>query len=58
LLQAMHENGVSAPAVFISGLPGDDVEVRAFALGAADFIRKPVTNSVLLARVAKVLKES
>ena len=58
LLQAMHENGINVPAVFISGLPGDDVEIRAFEVGAADFIRKPVTNSVLLARVAKVMKES
>jgi DNA-binding SARP family transcriptional activator len=57
LLQAMHENGVSVPAIFISGLPGDDVEVRAFEVGAADFIRKPVKNSVLLARVAKVMKD-
>jgi DNA-binding SARP family transcriptional activator len=58
LLQAMHENGVNVPAVFISGLPGEDVEIRAFEVGAADFIRKPVTNSVLLARVAKVMKEA
>ncbi len=52
LLQAMHENGVSVPAIFISGLPGDDVEVRAFEVGAADFIRKPVKNSV------KVMKDA
>lgn len=58
LLQALHENGVHAPAVFISGLPGESVEVRAFEVGAADFIHKPVTNSVLLARVAKVLKDA
>jgi DNA-binding SARP family transcriptional activator len=57
LLQAMHENGVDVPAIFISGLPGDDVEVRAFEVGAVDFIRKPVKNSVLLARVAKVWRE-
>jgi DNA-binding SARP family transcriptional activator len=58
LLQAMHENGVVVPAMFISGLPGDEVEVRAFEVGAADFIRKPVKNSVLLARVAKVMKDA
>jgi DNA-binding SARP family transcriptional activator len=57
LLEAMHDNGVAVPAIFISGLPGDDVEVRAFEVGAADFIRKPVKNSVLLARVAKVMKD-
>jgi DNA-binding SARP family transcriptional activator len=58
LLQAMRENGVEVPAIFISGLPGDDVEVRAFEVGAVDFIRKPVKNSVLLARVAKVWRDA
>ena len=57
LLQGIRENGISVPAIFISGLPGDEVEVRAFEVGAADFIRKPVKNSVLLARVAKVLRD-
>jgi DNA-binding SARP family transcriptional activator len=58
LLQAMRENGVDVPTIFVSGLPGDEVEVRAFEVGAADFIRKPVKNQVLLARVAKVLRET
>ena len=58
LLLAMHENGVDVPAIFISGLPGDDVEIRAFEVGAVDFIRKPVKNNVLLARVAKVWRET
>ena len=53
----MHENGVDVPAIFVSGLPGDDVEIRAFEVGAVDFIRKPVKNSVLLARVAKVWRD-
>lgn len=57
LLQAMHENGVDVPAIFISGLPGDEVELRAFEVGAVDFIRKPVKNNVLLARVAKVWRD-
>jgi CheY-like chemotaxis protein len=56
LLKAARENGVEVPAIFISGLPGDEIEVRAFEVGAADFIRKPVKNSVLLARVANVLR--
>jgi CheY-like chemotaxis protein len=56
LLQAVHENGIEVPAILISGLPGDEIEVRAFEIGAADFIRKPVKNSVLLARVARVLR--
>lgn len=56
VLEALHEKGIDVPAIFISGLPGEEPEVRAFSIGAADFIRKPVKNSILLARVAKVLK--
>jgi DNA-binding SARP family transcriptional activator len=56
VLEALHEKGIDVPAIFISGLPGEEPEVRAFAIGAADFIRKPVKNSILLARVAKVLR--
>lgn len=56
VLEALHEQGIHVPTIFISGLPGDEPEVKAFEIGAADFIRKPVKNSVLLARVAKVLK--
>jgi DNA-binding SARP family transcriptional activator len=56
LLQAVREKGLEVPAIVISGLPGEEPEVRALEIGAIDFIRKPVKNSVLLARVAKVLK--
>lgn len=56
VLEALHEMGITVPTIFVSGLPGEEPEVKAFAIGAADFIRKPVKNSVLLARVAKVLK--
>lgn len=56
VLEALHEKGIDVPTIFVSGLPGEEPEVKAFEIGAADFIRKPVKNSVLLARVAKVLK--
>ena len=56
VLEALNEKGIEVPTIFISGLPGEEPEVKAFDIGAADFIRKPVKNSVLLARVAKVLK--
>jgi len=56
LLQAVRENGLEIPAIFISGLPGEEVEVKAFDVGATDFIRKPIKNNILLARVAKALK--
>jgi DNA-binding SARP family transcriptional activator len=55
VLEALREKGYEVPAIFISGLPGEEPEVRAFEIGAIDFIRKPVKNSVLLARVKRVL---
>ena len=57
VLEALNEKGIAIPAIFISGVPGEEPEIKAFEIGAADFIRKPVKNSVLLARVAKVLKD-
>jgi DNA-binding SARP family transcriptional activator len=56
VLEALNEKGIEVPTIFISGLPGEEIEVKAFQIGAADFIRKPVKNSVLLARVAKVIR--
>jgi DNA-binding SARP family transcriptional activator len=56
LLQAVKEKGIDVPAIFLSGLPGEEPELKAFQIGAKDFIRKPVKNNVLLARVARVFK--
>ena len=56
LLQALKEKGIDVPAIFLSGLPGEEPELKAFQIGAIDFIRKPVKNSVLLARIARALK--
>jgi DNA-binding SARP family transcriptional activator len=55
ILRAVREKGMTVPTIFVSGLPGEEPELKAFEIGAADFIHKPVKNSVLLARVAKVL---
>jgi DNA-binding SARP family transcriptional activator len=56
LLRAAQQNGIEAPAIFVSGLPGEEIEIKAFELGAADFIRKPVRNQVLVMRVGNVLR--
>ena len=57
VLEALKDKGIDVPTIFISGLPGEQPEVKAFEIGAADFIRKPVKNNVLLARVSRVLKD-
>ena len=56
LLAAVKDKGIDVPAIFVSGMPGDEPELKAFQGGAVDFIRKPVKNNVLLARVARALK--
>lgn len=56
VLAALKEKGLDVPTIFVSGLPGEDPEIRAFEVGAVDFIRKPVKNAVLLARVQRALE--
>jgi DNA-binding response OmpR family regulator len=56
LLTAVKEKGINVPAIFVSGLPGEEPELKAFEIGAIDFIRKPVKNQALLARVARALQ--
>jgi DNA-binding response OmpR family regulator len=56
-LKAVREKGLNVPAIFVSGLPGEEPEVKAFEIGAVDFIHKPVKNTVLLARVKRALGE-
>jgi DNA-binding response OmpR family regulator len=53
LLQLISQQGVRTPIVFLtaSDTPGD--EARAFELGAADFMHKPIQEDVLLARVRR-----
>jgi DNA-binding SARP family transcriptional activator len=58
LLAALKEKGINTPAIFVSGLAGEEPEVRAFEIGAADFIRKPVRNNVLLARIQRVIGDA
>ncbi len=55
LLAALKDKGIDTPAIFLSGIAGEEAEVRAFEIGAADFIRKPVKNNILLARIQRVL---
>jgi DNA-binding SARP family transcriptional activator len=57
VLQAAKDKGINVPAIFVSGLPGEEPEVKAFEIGAVDFIHKPVKNTVLLARVKRALGE-
>jgi DNA-binding response OmpR family regulator len=55
LLTVMTDKGIDVPVIFLTGSDTPEDEARGFALGAVDYMRKPVRTDVLLARVARVL---
>ena len=46
------EVGSEIPVIYLTGITDADSEARGLRLGAVDYIRKPVTKEVLLARLA------
>jgi CheY-like chemotaxis protein len=56
LFEIMIQKGIDTPAVFITGIPGSEVESRSLEIGAADFLRKPVRKEVLLPRLRAILQ--
>jgi putative two-component system response regulator len=44
------------PMVFFTGMVDDQSEKRAFELGIFDYIKKPINDKDLLARIKKILK--
>lgn len=57
-LEVMKQNGFATPIILMTAMPGDEIEIKAFDLGAVDFIRKPVQKAVLVKRIEKALRES
>ncbi|MGH8928514.1 MAG: response regulator transcription factor [Acidimicrobiia bacterium] len=45
------EEGINFPVLVLTAVDDDDTVVRSFALGAADYVRKPFNMSELTARV-------
>jgi type IV pilus assembly protein PilB len=54
-MEVKKQKGVETPVVFLTALDEPAEEVKAFELGAADFIRKPFEKDVLLTRIKRVL---
>lgn len=48
----------NVPVVFLTAREGTEDEILAFGVGADDYIRKPYNSSILLARIARLLKRS
>ena len=44
------------PVVFVTGLSDEEDELKGLQLGAADYIKKPFSQKILLARVSNLLK--
>lgn len=58
LMEIMGEKGIDTPAIFLTALPGNELEAKGFELGASDFIRKPIQKEILLMRVKNVLAKT
>ncbi len=56
LLEAMTRDGITTPAMFVSSRTDAKLEARGLALGAWDYVRKPISQDVLLLRVENVLR--
>lgn len=56
LFEIMVQKGIDTPAVFVTGIPGPEVEARSLELGAAEFMRKPIRKEVLLPHVRAILQ--
>jgi len=46
------------PVIFLTALGGEEDRAKAFAVGAVDFLAKPVPKEILLAKVAEQIKTS
>ena len=58
LFEIMLQKHIHTPALFITGLPGTEVETQSLEMGAAGFLRKPIRKEVLLPKVRGILRRS
>ncbi|MDO8963816.1 MAG: ATPase, T2SS/T4P/T4SS family [Coriobacteriia bacterium] len=58
LLEVVSQQPIPTPVIMLTGSDTPEDEARGLALGAADFIHKPVRQDVLLARVQRVISNS
>lgn len=55
LLEIMNQKGIKADVVFFTARANDESEKRGLALGALDYIRKPIKKEILLLRIKNIL---
>jgi two-component system phosphate regulon response regulator OmpR len=55
-LQALRASGQDVPVIMLTGLGGDDLVHTALDAGADDYVTKPFSNAVLVARIRAALR--
>jgi CheY-like chemotaxis protein len=58
VFEIMLQKQIDTPALFITGIPGTDVEMQSLEMGAAGFLRKPIRKEVLLPKIRGILQRS
>jgi DNA-binding SARP family transcriptional activator len=58
LFEIMIQKGIDTPALFVTGIPGAEIEAQSLEIGAAGFLRKPVRKEVLLPRIRRILQRT
>ncbi|HBE88245.1 MAG TPA: DNA-binding response regulator, partial [Elusimicrobia bacterium] len=56
LLEIMNQKNIKADVVFFTSRASDESEKRGLALGALDYIRKPIKKDILLLRIKNILR--
>ncbi|MHB9098083.1 MAG: ATPase, T2SS/T4P/T4SS family [Syntrophales bacterium] len=57
LIEMVHQKGIDAPIIFLTGSTSEQDEMRGLELGAVDYMRKPIRKELLLPRVSNALKK-
>jgi CheY-like chemotaxis protein len=55
LLDFINMKGIKSPIIFLTGSDDVEDEIKVLALGAKDYIRKPINRDLLLLRIRKAL---
>lgn len=58
VFEIMLQKGIETPALFVTGIPGAEVEAQSLEMGAAGFLRKPLRKETLLPRIRGILQRS
>ena len=58
VFEIMVQKHIETPALFITGMSGTEVETQSLEMGAAGFLRKPVSKDVLLQKIRGILERN